>query len=70
MPGPRLSLCCRHWRTRGSESRRRSVRVSRLESDTHLVVDRVPGHTVDRPHVAAEHCDGVVPLHVVDVDLT
>ena len=36
---------------------------------TNLVVDRVPGHTVDRPHMAAQHCDGFVPLDVVNVDL-
>ena len=42
---------------------------TRLDGDTHLVIDRVPGHTVHRPHVAAEHCDGVVPLDVVNVDL-
>ena len=71
MPGPRLSLCCHHWRTRGSETgHRRSHHLSRQgQADTHLVIHRVPGHTVHRPHVAAEHRDGVVPLDVVNVDL-
>ena len=39
------------------------------EIETDLVIDWVPGNTVHCPHVAAEHCDGIVPLHVVDVDL-
>ena len=43
--------------------------MEQRERETHLVIDWVPGHTVDCPHVAAEHCDGIVPLHVVDVDL-
>ena len=68
-PGPRLSLCCRHWRTRGSETARAQSVSKGQDREAHLVIDRVPGHTVDRPHVAAEHCDGVVPLDVVYVDL-
>lgn len=36
---------------------------------TDLMVDRVPGHTVDGPHMASQHRDRLVLLDMVDVDL-
>ena len=40
-----------------------------LSCVTDLVVHGVPGHAVHSPQVAAQHCYGLVPLDVVDVDL-
>ena len=57
----------------GRDEDLKQVRSGQVRSDcgleTNLVIDWVPGHTVHRPHVSAEHCDGFVPLHVVNVDL-
>ena len=41
----------------------------RLQVWEDLVVDRVPGHAVDGPGVAAQHGDGLVSLHVENVNL-
>lgn len=35
----------------------------------HLMVDRVPGDTVDRPTVTTQHSNSLVPPHVEDVHL-
>ena len=36
---------------------------------TDLMIDRVPRHTVDSPHMAGQHGDGFILLDMVDVDL-
>ena len=36
---------------------------------TDLMIDWVPCHTVDSPHMPSQHSDGLILLDMVDVDL-